>query len=290
LARRQILARTEATLAKAGVIGILPTPLDAVAEAAQIAEVIDISQLPEDLAKLKPPAMRRILGALLHRERVAFIDFTQKRPRARLTHAHEIGHKIIPWHALPLQLDDAERLLGITHDQLEIEAYFAGGHLIFQGSRFHQQALDYKVSIETPLALAEEYGASLHATIRYYVANHPDPVGLLIAGVYQKRDGTVPLWRSVESPAFFRRFGCLADHLSDGLAIAGGQGKPLGDIVYRALRASEVAAKLVGIADLGGERHDFVAEAFSNTRNVLVMVSEPKARRRFARGIRVAAS
>ena len=54
---------TEATLAKAGVHGVLLTPLDAVAKAAQITEVIDISQLPEDLVRQKPAAVRRILGA-----------------------------------------------------------------------------------------------------------------------------------------------------------------------------------------------------------------------------------
>jgi hypothetical protein len=279
---------TEATLAKTGVIGLLPTPLDAVAEAAQIAEVIDLSQLPEDLARQKPAALSRLLGALLHRERVAFVDFGQNQARARLTQAHEIGHKIIPWHEAPLQLDDAERLLGITHDQLEIEAYLAGGHLIFQGPRFQRHALDYRVSIETPVALAQDYGASLHATIRYYMTHHPDAVGLLVAGVHEKRDGTVPLWRSVESPSFYQSFGCLEDRMNGSLAIARGDGKPLGDIAHRAMSASEVAAKELVIPDLRGERREFVAEAFCNTRNILVMVSQVKARR-FGRGIRVAA-
>ncbi len=281
---------TEATLAKAGVTGVLPTPLDVVAAAAQITQIIDISQLPEDLARQKPPALRRILGALLHRERVAFVDFGENQPRARLTQAHEIGHKIIPWHEAPLQLDDIERLLGQTYEQLEVEAYLAGGHLLFQGPRFHRQAMDYRVSIETPMVLADDFGASRHATIRYYVTHHPDAVALLVAGVYPKRDGTIPVWRTVESPAFLRRFGCLAERMGGSIAIERGDARPLGDIVHRAMTASEVAAKELWIPDLRGERKDFVAEAFCNTRNVLVMVSESKARRRIARAVRVAAS
>ena len=44
LARRQILAFTDSALRNAGVTGIIPTPLDAVAKAAGITEIIDISQ------------------------------------------------------------------------------------------------------------------------------------------------------------------------------------------------------------------------------------------------------
>lgn len=193
LARRQILAFTDSTLRNAGVTGIIPTPLDAVAKAAGIAEVIDISRLPGDIAARKPPALKRILGALLHRERVALVDLSQCKPRARLTEAHEIGHQIIPWHQAAFQLDDEERLLGRTRDQLEREAYLAGGHLIFQGEHFWRRALDYQVSIGTPVALAPEYGASLHATIRYYVLHHPDPVAVLVAGRHQNSDGSVPV-------------------------------------------------------------------------------------------------
>lgn len=270
-------------------VGVLPTPLDAVAEAAAITEIIDISQLPEELERQKPAAWKRILGALLHRERIAFIDFGQLKPRARLTQAHEIGHQIIPWHKGAFQLDDEERLLGITQEQLEIEAYLAGGHLIFQGQRFHRQALDYKVSMRTPVALADEYGASLHATIRYYVTHHPDPVALLVTGRYTDRDGRVPLWRSIESPAFFRAYGCLEDRMNGHLVIAGGQGRPLGDIAQRAMTVSDVVSKDMRIHDLSGEPREFVAEAFFNQHNLLVMFSEKKARR-FGRRVRIAVS
>ena len=226
LARRQILAAAESALLKAGVAGVIPTPLDAVATAAEITEIIDISQLPPDIAARKPRAMRRILGALLHRERIAFVDLSQCEPRARLTEAHEIGHQIIPWHHAAFQLDDEERLLGNTRDQLETEAYLAGGHLIFQGQRFLRHALDYQVSIGTPIALAPDYGASRHATMRYYVLHHPDAVALLVAGRYLHRDGSVPIWTSVESTSFAAKFGGLADLMNGRLLIAGGTGKP----------------------------------------------------------------
>jgi hypothetical protein len=83
LARRQIVALTDSALRNAGVTGIIPTPLDVVAKAAGITEIVDISRLPRDIEARKPPALKRILGALLHRERVALVDRSQPEPRAR---------------------------------------------------------------------------------------------------------------------------------------------------------------------------------------------------------------
>jgi hypothetical protein len=272
------------------VTGVIPTPLDVVAKTAGITEVIDISRLPADIAARKPRAMKRVLGALLHRERVALVDRSQCVPKVRLTEAHEIGHQIIPWHKQAFQLDDDERLLGKTRDQLEREAYLAGGHLIFQGEHFWQRALDYKVSIGTPIALAPEYGASLHATIRYYALHHPDPVAVLVAGRYQDRNGSVPVWESVDSPAFLARFGMLADRMAGQLMIGAGDGQPLGDIAMKAMSGTEVAAKDLIIPDIDRENCPFIAEAFYNQFSLLVLVTEKKAARRFGRRVRVAAS
>lgn len=65
---------------------------------------------------------------------------------------------------------DAERNLFYgTREELEAEANWTAAQLLFQGPRFHERALSDQVSIRTPIALAEEYAASMHASIRYYV-------------------------------------------------------------------------------------------------------------------------
>lgn len=145
------------------------------------------------------------------------------------------------------------------------------------------------MSIGTPVALAPEYGASLHAAIRYYVLHHPDPVAVLVAGRYQNSAGSVPVWESVDSPSFLARFGMLADRLAGHLIIAGGEGQPLGDIAMKAMSGGEVAAKDVVIPDITGERCPFIAEALYNGHNLFVMVTGKKAAR-FGRRVRVAAS
>lgn len=49
--------------------------------ATDIREVIDISQLPEDIAAKKLPGLSRIIGALVFRQRVVFIDGKLPPPR-----------------------------------------------------------------------------------------------------------------------------------------------------------------------------------------------------------------
>lgn len=288
LTRRQILAVAEKALRAAGVVGVVPTPLDAVTQAVGLAPIVDIGELPPDIAAKKPKAWRRILGAIVYRERLAFVDLSQSKPRARLTHGHEIGHRILPWHEGAFRLDSHEHLLGMTRERLELEAYLAGGHLLFQGSRFTDHALGYQVSIKTPIALAGDYVASMHATIRYYVMHLPDPVAVLIAGRYLPAT-SVPVWESIESPSFLVQFGRLAERMPHGrLQIAGGHAEPLGDIANAAMTGIEVAAKGITISDLRGERRHFVAEAFFNQHNLFVMVTERRATR-FGRRVRVRA-
>jgi len=269
-------------------VGVVPTPLHAVTEAVGLAPIVDIGQLPPDIAAKKPWAWKRILGALVYRERLAFVDLSQPEPRARLTHGHEIGHRILPWHEGAFQLDGHENLLGMTRERLELEAYLAGGHLLFQGRHFTDQALGYQVSIKTPIALAGDYAASMHATIRYYVVHMPDPVAVLIAGRYQPAT-SVPVWDSIESPSFLVQFGRLAERIPQGrLQIARGHAKPLGDIANAAITGTQVASKEMIIPDLRGDRRHFVAEAFFNHHNLFVMVTERRATR-YGRRIRVQA-
>jgi hypothetical protein len=268
------------------VIGVLPTPLHAVAAAAGITDIIDIHDLPNEMASQKPPQWKRILGAILFRERLVFVDTSQPESRSRLTEAHEIGHRIIPWHETAFRLDADAQLLGATRDQLECEAYLAGGRLVFQGHRFIQKALDYKTTIATPLALSAEYHASRHATLRYYVENHPDPVALLIAGRYFLSGEDLPIWRSVESPSFSGRFGALSKLAGDRLHIADGQGQPVGDIAYSAMTRGAVAIKNLSVRDLAGEFQPFVAEAFFNQHNLFIMLSARNARK-FGRRVRL---
>ena len=286
--RQRIARLAEDTLRRADVAGEFPTPMEAVQQAAGVKRVVDMADLPKELEAKKPSAMRRILGALWFSERTIFIDRSEPDYRQQFTDGHEATHALCPWHEQILMLDDENSLFKDATAGVELEANFGSGHLMFQGGRFHRRALKEQVSISTPLAMHRDYVASRHATLHYYVQEHPDAVALLIAGRYPYANGTLPIWKSVESVEFLRRFGRLRDRLPGAsLGIIDGENAPLADITIAARTTIDPPAKPVGIPDGDGTKRPFVAEAFYNGKCHFVMVSEEKARR-LGRRIRLA--
>lgn len=278
--RRRVAGLAEDALKQAGVIGALPTPMEAVQHAVGVRERIDISELPDELAAEKPASWRRILGALWFPERIVFIDGSEPNTRQLFTDAHEATHAMCDWHETILRLDNEDTLFRQLHPGVEAEANFGASYLIFQGRRFHKRALRDQVSIRTPLDLARRYGASRHATLHYYAELHPDPVALLIAGRRRRPDGTLPIWRSVESPSFRARHGRLHERLPGGvLSTAEDESGPLAEIVNASRMQTDPPSKRVGIPDGDGTKVTFVAEAFYNQHCQFVLVSDEKARR-----------
>lgn len=286
LARRQILAVVEKALVDSGVTGTFPTPLEPLQEVAGIRDVVDMSDLPDDLVAEKPKKWRRVLGAFLYREETVFVDRDQSRERVLFTEAHETAHKIIPWHEASFYLDDEGRLFQDAKDALELEANLGGALIIFQGRRFHERALDYRRTINTPILLASEVGASYHATIRHYVEYHPDPIALAIGGRYRQWNGCVPIWTAVESPKFRREFGSFRDLLPAAGLPLGGEGA-LGSLVAEALTApASPPVRDVAVTGLNGDRRPFTAEAFYNQHCLFVMLA-PRARIKTGRRVAV---
>jgi hypothetical protein len=286
--RERIGRLAEAALQRAGTAGEYPTRIDAVLEAVGVEEQLDIANLPADLEAKKPARWRRVLGAIVFGERTVFVDRTQPQPRRLFTDAHEATHAMCPWHEATLLLDGESTMFRDVKDIIEAEANYGAGRLIFQGPRFHRRALEEQVSMRTPLALAPDYGASMHATLHYYVEEHPDAVALLVAGRYPYWDGTLPIWRSVESPAFLKRHGHIENRLPNReLSIRDDDRSPLGGIVRQSRTAIDPPSTVVGIPDGDGTRVPFVAEAFFNGYCHFVMFVDRKARR-LGRRVRLA--
>lgn len=278
---QQRVARVaEGLLQSAGVVGELPTPLEPVRRAAGIQEVLDISDLPKEMAAKKPPRWKRILGAMMFSERVTFIDRSEQLSRVNFTDAHETIHAACPWHEPILRLDNEDTLEGRVKETLELEANFGAARVIFQGNRFYRRTLEHQVSIATPLAVADEYGASSHATLHYYAEGHPDAVALIVAGRYPYADGSVPIWRIVKSEPFDLRFGnALRQLVPEGRMQLRDSDSAFGDICLRSRSCLAPPSKKITFSDHDGREHTFLAEAFFNQRCQFVMVVENRARR-----------
>lgn len=283
LARRKIQAVVERALAATGTAGTFPTPLEPLREYAGIRERLDMSDLPAELVAKKPPKWKRILGAYLFGAERSFVDLTQTPERILFTDAHETSHALIPWHEDTYYLDDEGRLYREVKEELEAEANLGAALVIFQNGRFHERALDYERTINTPILLAGEFGASCHAAIRHYVEYHPDAVALAICGRYRSY-GNLPIWAGVESPRFREEYGPLEKLLP---VLPLGDGSPLGELVVEARKSPpSPPSRGVRVRNRRGEMKPFTAEAFFNRYCIFVLLA-PRSLVRSGRRVKV---
>ncbi len=106
-----------------------------------------------DLRALYIPDQKRIL-----------IDSTQPELKHRWSESHEIGHSLLPWHEGAMLGDNQQTLLPYCHDQLEAEANFAAGRLLFLRNQFEQQALDHTPTIAAVKNLKPIFGNTYTTT------------------------------------------------------------------------------------------------------------------------------
>jgi Zn-dependent peptidase ImmA (M78 family) len=243
-------------LRRAGAVGVVPTPLDAVAEAAGI-EI-------EPIAGLAQTADRPLLGALWFEERTLFLERRQSAVRRRFTQAHELMHALCPWHRAILRTDTKAELFGPTRRRIEIEANTGAGLLLFGGSAF--AAGPGSPSIDRALDLAARHAASVHATLHRCVQADRGASALLVTGRFAQRDGSLPVWRSVESPAFRRRLGRAGALCGSALL----PGSPLRVLAEQARTSSLPPATAIR---LGGRRA--LAQAHDNRHAVLFLLTLP---------------
>jgi hypothetical protein len=254
----------EAALEQAGVVGVLPTPLEALHPVAGIRAVEQMPALPD---RVRTPG-RDLLGALWFEERAIFLEASQSAPRRRFTEAHELMHALCPWHEAVLREDTRDELFRATRDQIEAEANLGAAMLLFQGRHFARRVARERPSIGAPLALAKEYGASAHAALHHYVLTHAAALALLVVGRFPRRDGSLPVWRSVESRRYLRRFDRAAAATPQGLL----PGSPLRELVEAARRSSEPPAARLPWADPHGRVRRVLAHAHDNRHAFLVLV------------------
>jgi hypothetical protein len=255
----------EDALRAAGVLGVLPTPLEALHPVAGIRALEPLPALP---ARIRTPG-RQLLGALWFEERTIFLEQQQPAVRRRFTEAHELMHAMCPWHEAVLREDTGDELFKATVDRIEAEANLGAGMLLFQGRRFAERAGGEPPSLSTPLALAPEYGASAHAAVHHYVLTHAAAVAMLVVGRFPQRDGSLPVWRRLESHRYRERFGGVAATIPGGLAA----GSSLRELVEAARRASEPAVGALSWRRRDGVVQRVVAHAHYNRHAFVVLLS-----------------
>lgn len=202
-----------------------------------------------DLKALWVPDRKRIL-----------IDSELPKPKQRWGEAHEIGHSIIPWHGKMMHGDKTRTLNFSCEQQLEAEANYAAGSLLFMQKEFVERLRSSSLSFDYVKSLSKQFGNSMTTTLwRAIEASQPPTFGL-VSQHPRRTNGDPPVRYFVRSMQFERVFGNVtAREVFDCLEkFCYGNRGPIG--------SSEVLFR-----DMDGESHLFFVETFFNSYEALTI-------------------
>ncbi|MBY5731510.1 ImmA/IrrE family metallo-endopeptidase [Rhizobium leguminosarum] len=206
-----------------------------------------------DLRALYLPDRKRIL-----------LDSAQPDAKQRWNEAHEIGHSILPWHEDLMLGDHEQTLTPVCHNQIEAEANYAAGQLLFLQSRFGDAANDTTPGLDAVRALKAAFGNTYTTTFwRFIEDSHKDVpmIGLIGPHPHFPIGSQAEFRHIIESPAYKAMFESLpADRLVQAIRTY---------CQYR--KRGPLGAGEVNVVDKRGEVHVFLFETFSNTYDCLTM-------------------
>ncbi len=185
----------------------------------------------------------------------------------RWLEAHEICHGLLPWHGNYLLGDDEESLKPICREQLEAEANFAAGQLLFLQNRFIVEARDSSLSFESVNSLSKTFRNTLTSTLWRFVeeAHAERPmIGLVTPPTWDlpaQFDPFNPCRYCIESPAFKANFSRVTE--SELFRMISGY--------CRRRKGGPVGSDEVLLHDDNGSGHIFLFESFWNGYELLTL-------------------
>lgn len=188
------------------------------------------------------------------------LDSSQPQKKHRWSEAHEITHSLLPWHDEVMHGDNRQTLLPECREEIEAEANYGAGRLLFLRDRFAAEARDVQPSIASVQSLHSRFGNTISSTLWRFVETLGDPrpmIGLITCHPHPSRrpadfDPAKPCRHCIQSAAFAHRFSRLCEtEIFEAIAAycCEKMGGPLG------------AADLV-LTDDNGDDHLFSFETF----------------------------
>jgi hypothetical protein len=272
-------------LINAGALGIFPTPVDEILSAANVtlAPDEDFGDGLLDMFKKKfgqmtdavKRALSKVVGLLDVPAKIIFIERSLHQAKRTFLKLHETGHAFMPWQMKAYSLiEDCEQTLHPdVSDQFDREANIFAKEVLFQCGAFTKEAADSRLRLSTPIDLSKKYGASIYASVREYVRSHHRACTVLVLEMPQMcfpLGFTADLRRAEASAEFTRLFGQVQWPLSFSPNDSIGSLVPVGG-----RRASK--PRTITLVDANGCEHECLAESFTNTYQVFVLICPTKA-------------
>jgi hypothetical protein len=279
--RAKVRAEAERALREAGALGIFPTPVERIMAVANVKEVQDqvldegfLAKLRADPGGLVKSALSKVLGIFHAKEGLVFLDHTLMKVKKTFVRLHEAAHGFLPWQrSMYALVEDCEHALESDVACLfDREASVFASEVLFQIDTFADDARSREFSIWTPVRMSKDYGASIYAAVRQYVSKHDKLCAVLVLNmpVLVEGDGFVSiLRRPIVSNSFLATFGnsLWADRYTPGDRI--GAMIPISGRKYSGKRN-------LPLTDLNGVRHECIAEAFTQTHQVFILIHAVK--------------
>ena len=197
------------------------------------------------------------------------LDAALPQLKHRWNEAHEIGHSVIPWHEDAMLGDNACTLSPDCREQVEAEANFAAGRLLFLRDRFTDEVRSVEPSIKAIQRLRNIFGNTLSTTLYRFVESagvELPLVGMITGHPHASRrsddfDPSDPCRHLIQSPAFARYFGRTSgsDLFSAVATYCGAQG------------GGSLGEDEIILMDDNGGRHCFHFETFFNRYDALTL-------------------
>lgn len=271
-----IRKQAQMALVAADAIGQYPTPVAEVMHSAHVIlveeDIFDegfLARMRRTAGKLKQ-ALSKVLGVLDIKARLIYLDRTLILVKQTFLKLHETAHAVLPWQRdLYGVIEDCKQTIAPeVSENFDKEANIFATEVLFQLDDFTMRAADQPFGIKVPISLSKKYGSSIYAAVRRYVSTHHRACVVLVIDPPElvPGDGFVAnLRRVVTSQEFNKTIGHLnwPERFTPGDQI--GAMIPInGRKMSRPRNCS--------LRDANGDLHECVAEAFTQTYQVFVLV------------------
>ena len=280
----RVRKEAERALREAGALGVLPTPVERIMTVARVEEVKDEVLSPGFIAKLRGKAeqagqalkraVSKVLGIFQVTSGLVFLDRTLMAVKKRFVRLHESGHGFMPWQrSMYALVEDCEKALDPeAADIFDREANVFASEVLFQLDTFHEMAEGEHFEIWTPIRLSKKFDASIYASVRQYVSKSHRACAVVVLNAPELIEGDgfrATLRRAVQSQAFTEFFG--AHSWKDVYT----PDDEIGAFVPLHGRRSS-GKRSLGLVDRNGDRHECIAESFTQTYQVFILIHAVK--------------
>jgi hypothetical protein len=281
--RARVRKEAERALREAGVLGVFPTPVNRIMEVAKVQEVQGevlgesfLSKMRAKAGSALKRALSKVLGLFHASEGLIFIDEALYAVKKRFIRLHESAHGFLPWQRpMYAVVEDCEKSLDAeSADTFDREANVFASEVLFQLDTFSEMASSESFGLLVPIRLSKKFDASIYSSVRQYVSKNHRPCAVLVLNkpeISAEYGFIATLRRCVVSPEFSKYFPgqkwpeSFSPDDELGAMVPFGKGR----------RASR--PRRIELTDANGVSHECVAEAFTQSHQVFILIHVKKA-------------